>query len=129
MLIELLNKDRLDTDSLVYIENVGGWKIKLTNGSSVDLSDEEYLWLMTICGDLVEINSKLSISIFTIVFTQPNEQGILIFWNGEPPIQISKSEGEKLDIYIKERKQHIILSERMDYLISKNVTPEYKKLV
>jgi hypothetical protein len=129
MLIELKTNNRMDTESIVYLEYVDGWRIKMTNGSTVDLDDYEYPWLMTICGDLLEVNSKLSINILTIVLIQPNEQGFLIFWNGEPPIQITVDEGEKLNNYIKEKKQHVILFERINFLIEKNININYKKLV
>lgn len=129
MLIEFQNNTTISNNSIVSIKLLNAvWSIKLQNGYTVDLIDGEIEWLMTIDGNLIKINDELVLSMSAIVMLEPNEDGYMIGWMGEPPIQITEEKGLLLKGFLSEREQHIVLADRIQYLQENNVGIQFNFL-
>lgn len=128
MLIKLQNQKTISSEKIVSIKKIDNiWCVKLNNGE-VNLADGEYKWLMTTVGNLVEINPTLSVSIESIVMFEPNQNGYLIGWEGEPPIEITKEKGQLLIDFLSEYKQYMVLSDRIAFLQESQIQPEYNQI-
>ena len=128
MLIKLQNQKTISSEKIVSIKNVDNtWCVKLNNGE-VELADGEYEWLMTTVGNLVQITPTLSVSIEGIVMFEPNQNGYLIGWEGEPPIEITQEKGQFLIDFLSEYKQYIVLADRITFLQENQVQPEYNQI-
>jgi len=114
----------LRNDSIISIKNeLDVWTVKMTNGYLIPITNDEYPWLMTVCGTLIQIQDDLALNMDCIIMFEPNESGYLIGWIGEPPVQLTQEDGLALIQKLQEIQQHIILSERIDYLINNGVSP------
>lgn len=128
MLIKLQNQKTISSEKIVSIKNVDNtWCVKLNNGE-VELADGEYEWLMTTVGNLVQITPTLSVSIEGIVMFEPNQNGYLIGWEGEPPIEITQEKGQLLIDFLSEYKQYLVLSDRIAFLQENQIQPEYNQI-
>lgn len=129
MLIELENLSTLKMESIVSIRNEAGqWIIKMANGYDIQISPTEYEWLMTIGGRLVQIKPDLALSLDSIIMFEPNEDGYMIGWHGEPPVQLTESEGEQLITKLVSIHHHTVLSERIAFLIEQGKSPNVQTL-
>lgn len=129
MLIKLENKTIINSESILsirFIENL--WCIKLTNEYETNLKEGEYEWLMTINGNLVQINEELALSINAIVMLQENDEGFLVGWEGEPPIQIAKEKGDLLILFITNGGKQVNLSDKIEELQGMEVDVNFNKL-
>lgn len=129
MLIELKNKTTISTEKIISIKNAENiWTIKLSNMYEIPLFEGEYEWLMTNVGNIIEIRPDLAVNMHAIVMLEPNQNGYLIGWEGEPPIEITSEKATLLITFLSEHKHHMILEDRIQFLVSKDVSPNYNKL-
>ena len=129
MLIKLKNKTTINSNAILSIRFIdNSWCIKLTNKYETLLEEGEYEWLMTIVGNMIQVNSELSVSMNAIVMLKENEEGYLIGWGGEPPIQIEKEKGELLATFITGEEKQLVLSEKILELQGMEVDVNFKKL-
>jgi hypothetical protein len=129
MLIKLKNKITINSDAILSISFVdNAWCVKLTNKYETLLKEGEYEWLMTIIGHMVQINEVLAISMHAIVMFKENEEGYLIGWGGEPPIQITKEKGDLLALFITGEKKELTLSDKIEELQGMEVDVNFNKL-
>lgn len=129
MLIEFQNNTTISNSAIVSIRlSEAVWSVKLSNGYQVDLAEGEVEWLMTVDGNLIKVSDDLVLSMSSIVMFEPNEDGYMIGWMGEPPLQITQEKGELLKDFLSEREQHIVLADRIQYLQGNGVTVKFNFL-
>jgi hypothetical protein len=122
MLIQFANSTTVSSEAIVSIKYVNAeWCIKLSNGYEVGLAEGEFEWLMTIDGNLLKINDELALSVKSIIMFEENEDGYLIGWVGEPPIEISQEKGVLFKEFLSSKQQHIVLADRIAYLEENDV--------
>lgn len=130
MIIELGSGLMFENSKISYIEKIlGVWKVRLSTGEIITITNSEYSWLMTIHGNLVEITSTLAFNLDAITTLTPNDDGYLIGWAQTLPFQITKVKGDALKIFLNQKPWYFMnLEERKQKLIGYGVSESYKKL-
>lgn len=100
---------------LTFRRNPTNWTAKLVDGSFMDVTDEEYAWLMTFNGNFIEVDEELGINLIHI-------SGLFGNW-------ITMEDGEEIELTntlmnsLKYNMASVYLSDEIDFM--ENLDPPY----
>lgn len=126
MFIQLKNGTHIDTNKTVSISPNGNkYSLKMASGIIVDVTMEEFPWLVKICGFMIELKNKSIINIKSIESVSVvNDKGSISLSDGST-FEITPQE---VDLLMSECKC-INLEQRILFLQGKNIPcDDYKKL-
>jgi hypothetical protein len=126
MFLKLKNQTHIDATKIISITQEGEkYSLKMNNNSLVDITAGEFLWLVKICGFMVQAKNKAIFNLNAISSIVPHQDGALVILDNGDTFQISDEEILNLAAECK----CLDLEQKILSLQNNNIQPnDYKKI-